>query len=381
MSKSGTSAEGARRRDILAVAAGAAAALAGPQAIAADAPPPASPAPAGPPGSAPGVKIDARMVPWPSTISPQARAFLAGAVAPDGSPFPRPRMPPADDRKAWAALKLGVTTMLMKMASRLPAPAATTETIQMGGATVYVATPKTLTSDAHAYLEIHGGGFVHGGGEFAALGGRKAAALHGVRSYSVDYRSPPEHPAPAALDDCVAVYRELLKRYKPQNIIVGGGSAGGNLTAALGLRVRDEGLPPPAALVLMTPATDMTFGGDTIETNKVVDVVLGGSNLDQLRALYIGGQDPRHPYLSPLFGDFAKGFPPTFLQSGTRDLLLSDTVRLHTALHRAGVPAELHVYEGMPHGGFWGAPEDDGVNADVARFVAAHWGRKGKGSA
>jgi monoterpene epsilon-lactone hydrolase len=210
--------------------------------------------------------------------------------------------------------------------------------------------------------------------------GRRTAALHGVRCYSVDYRAPPEHPAPAALDDCVAVYRELIKRYKPENIIVGGGSAGGNLTAALGLRVRDEGLPQPAALVLMTPAGDMTYSGDTMETNKVVDVVLGGGNLDQLRDIYVAGHDPRQPYLSPVFGDFTKGYPPTFLQSGTRDLLLSDTVRLHTAMHRAGIPAELHVYEGMPHGGFWGAPEDDGVNADVARFVAANWGRKGKGS-
>ena len=88
--------------------------------------------------------------------------------------------------------------------------------------------------------------------------------------------------------------------------------------------------------------------------------------------LYAAGADLAHPYLSPLFGDFSKGFPPTFIQAGTRDLFLSNAVRLHRALRAHALPAELHIFEGMPHGGFGGAaPEDRELNAEVARFVAA----------
>jgi acetyl esterase/lipase len=89
--------------------------------------------------------------------------------------------------------------------------------------------------------------------------------------------------------------------------------------------------------------------------------------------LYADGHDLADPYLSPLFGDFARGFPRTFLQAGTRDLFLSNTVRMHRALRRAGIAAELHVFEAMPHGGFGGAPEDDELNAEVRAFVASCW--------
>ncbi len=92
--------------------------------------------------------------------------------------------------------------------------------------------------------------------------------------------------------------------------------------------------------------------------------------------LYADGHDLAHPHLSPLFGDFAKGFPPTYLQAGTRDLFLSNAVRMHRALLRARIPVELHVFEGMPHGGFFGAPEDAELAQSVRDFVAAHWGRR-----
>ncbi len=126
----------------------------------------------------------------------------------------------------------------------------------------------------------------------------------------------------------------------------------------------------PAALVLVSPEADLTESGDTFSTNRGVDYVIV-QGVPDLIALYADGHDLEDPNLSPVFGEFT-GFPPTLLQSGTRDILLSNTVRLHRRLRAAGVDAELHVWEAMPHGGFFGAPEDDEIVVEIQRFVARH---------
>lgn len=256
-----------------------------------------------------------------------------------------------------------------------PADAAlhsTVETVTMSGVTVHIATPPVIEADDRAYLDIHGGALVIGDDWLAKHMGRVSADLHKVRSYAVDYRMPPEHPYPAALDDCITAYRELLGHYAPENIIVGGGSAGGNLAAALILRARDEGLPLPAALFLGTPQLDLTESGDSFVTNKDIDAL---EPLMPINLVYAAGADLAHPYLSPLFGDFSSGFPPTFLYSGTRDLFLSNAVRMHRSLRRANVPVELHIFEAMPHDSFLGSPEWKEMLQEKARFVAEHWGR------
>ena len=195
-----------------------------------------------------------------------------------------------------------------------------------------------------------------------------AAVRAGLQTWSVDYRMPPDHPYPAALDDCLAAYRALLDIRPPEQIVIDGSSAGGNLAAALLLRARDEGLPMPAALVLISPEADLTESGDTFKTNEGIDYVIV-QGLPDTVALYAGGHDIRDPYLSPVFGEFT-GFPPTLLQSGTRDILLSNTVRLHRRMRASRVEAELHVWEAMPHGGFFGAPEDQEVITEVRAFIA-----------
>jgi epsilon-lactone hydrolase len=157
--------------------------------------------------------------------------------------------------------------------------------------------------------------------------------------------------------------------------VVGGMSAGGNLAAATILRVRDEGLALPAGLVLLTPELDLTESGDSFETNKYADVVLVGS-LAPTIAMYAGDANLTDPYLSPLFADLTKGFPRTYLQAGTRDLFLSNTVRMHRSMRRAGVPVELHIVEGAPHGGMLGelrAPEDAEMDAEMKRFATECW--------
>jgi epsilon-lactone hydrolase len=141
---------------------------------------------------------------------------------------------------------------------------------------------------------------------------------------------PPDHPFPTAVDDCVAAYRRLLEKRRPEEVILGGASAGGNLVAATVLKARDEDLPMPAACVMISPCTDLTQDGDTWNTNEGVDTVMRGSFMPCFE-LYADGHDLRNPYLSPVYGDFTKGSPPTILTSGTRDKLLSDTVRFHRA--------------------------------------------------
>jgi acetyl esterase/lipase len=167
----------------------------------------------------------------------------------------------------------------------------------------------------------------------------------------------------------LAAYRELMQEVGPKKVVVSGTSAGGNLAAALLLRAKDEGLPMPAGALLLTPELDLTESGDSFDTLMGLDVVLTG-RLTEVNLLYADGADLAHPYVSPLFGDVA-GFPPTLLQAGTRDIFLSNAVRMHRKLRTAGVRAELHVWEGMPHAGFGGlTPEDREVSAELQAFIA-----------
>lgn len=313
--------------------------------------------------------VPARDVPPPSSVSPEARDVLAmGPVGPADYPAP-------DDVDAWRAMIAAQDEMLLSMMGpRTSGIAADVEEIDVDGAAVYAITPEGAgEDDRRVFLEIHGGALIMGGGPLCRVMGIAAAARVGARTWAVDYRMPPDHPYPTPLDDCVTAYRALLNDHRPEEIIVGGGSAGGNLAAALVLRARDEGLPLPAAAVLLTPELDLTESGDSFHTNLGVDTVLTTS-LMPANQLYAAGHDLAHPYLSPLFGDFTKGFPPTLLSTGTRDLFLSNAVRMHRALRAASVPAELQVLEAAPHGGFFGtAPEDREIDREVRRFVDDHW--------
>jgi len=322
-----------------------------------------------------GVKAGERLLPFPRSVSRTARAFLEQCVSEDGTPLNRKSLPPADDLVGWRKQIAAASAALDQMAQLWSAGlTATVETVEMANCLVHIATPGDLISEAQVYLDIHGGALVNGSGNFCKWGARRAAQTHGIRCYAVDYRMPPDHPYPAALDDCLAVYRLLVERFGPGNVAVGGASAGGNLAAALMLRARDEGLSLPASLLLLTPELDLTESGDSFEVNVPADVVLCGS-LMPANLLYAGGHDLTDPYLSPLFGDFTQGFPRTFLQAGTRDLFLSNAVRMHRALLRAGIPVELHVFEGMPHGLVFGSPEAAELEAETKRFVEAGWER------
>ena len=312
-----------------------------------------------------------RFIPVPASVSEKAQQFLAMDMF-GGDAGTRD----VDDVEGWRSMVRASDEILVaSMNARIGHLRSRIETASVDGVPVFIVIPEGVADgdDQPVYLNIHGGGFVMGGGEACRAMAQFSAAQVQLPTWSVDYRMPPDHPYPAALDDCLAAYRGLLDVREPKHIVVGGGSAGGNLAAALVLRVRDEGLPLPAALILQTPELDLTESGDTFHTNLGIDSVLTSSLADSI-ALYARDHNLLDPYLSPLFGDLVPPFPPTFLQTGTRDLFLSNTVRMHRKLRSGGVHAELHVFEAMPHGGFFGAPEDEELAEELRRFLGARIG-------
>lgn len=317
----------------------------------------------------PGIFVPARFIPTPVTISPEAQAFLSHVP-----PVEQAAMPDVSDKAGWRAYAeeadRGLAGFTAAMAKPYPAD---TVTHQLAAASLYAITPNNLSAgnENRALLYLHGGGFFMGGGQAAINAATQIAGLAQMRTFALDYRMPPDHPFPAALDDAVDAYRWLLARYKPESIALYGPSAGGNLVPACLLKARAAGLPMPAACVLHSPAADVTQSGDSYETNAIIDIVLKHRS-DNLMLLYADGHDLRDPLLSPVFGDYSGGFPPTMLTSGTRDLLLSSTVMLHRALRRAGVEAELHIWEAMTHAPFFGAPEEAELMGEHIGFLNKH---------
>jgi monoterpene epsilon-lactone hydrolase len=300
--------------------------------------------------------------PIPTTVSEQAQRFLA-------TPFTARRRDelPLDDVDGWLRQIEATDAYLVERFGGTEFPVEVRD-IEIAGVRTFLLRSHDVLDDPSTpvYLDIHGGALIAGGGEACRLMGSATAMTTGMIDWAVDYRMPPLHPYPTPLDDCMAVYRALLAQRSPEDVFVGGSSAGGNLAAALVVRAKEEGLPLPAGLVLVSPEVDLTESGDSFSTNLGIDHVLG--SLMHTNLLYAQGHDLADPHLSPLFADVT-GFPPTFLQCGTRDLFLSNTVRMHRKLRDAGVEAELHVWEAMPHGGFAGAPEDVEVRVEMRRFL------------
>ena len=245
------------------------------------------------------------------------------------------------------------------------------------GVRVYRVTPPLIAPEHvnRLFVNLHGGAFIYGNGRASLPEAAQIAAFLKIPVLAIDYRTAPDHPAPAAMDDIVAVWREVLKTHKTANIALGGTSAGGTLTLVATLRMKDLGVPLPAALFVGSPVADFSNRGDTRFINDGIDyITISWKKLVDPLALYAGSKSYDDPYISPIFGNF-KGFPPTYLIAGTRDLLLSDTVRAHQKLRQAGVEADLHVYEGIAHAAFriyQDAPECPQHYAELNAFVSRH---------
>lgn len=316
-------------------------------------------------------KIPARELPVPKTVSPELQAVI-------GAPYPAGWDDIPQDATAWKQLALqsaaaaATDIAAIKEKFRLQV-----EKTTMAGVPVFVITPPEIAPNNRNRLlvHIHGGGFVLFPGEAGAGEGMMMAAYSKCRVVSIDYRMAPDYPFPAALDDVAAVWRVLLASYEPSKMAIFGTSAGGALTLSTILRLRSIELPFPGAIAPASPCADLTWSGDTVMANAYVDnaLVSGTGWAHAATTLYAGTHDLTFPELSPIFGDF-RDFPPAILTSGTRDLILSDTVRTHRKLRQAGVHAVLQVFEGESHAQFLApfVPETKEAFDEIVGFFDAH---------
>ena len=221
-------------------------------------------------------------------------------------------------------------------------------------------------------LYLHGGGYTIGSvATHRGLVGRLAIAT-GARGLTVGYRLGPEHRFPAAVDDAMAAYRWLVRAgTAPERIVVAGDSAGGGLTVALLVALRDAGDRLPAAGVCISPWADLACTGESMKTCAAHDPMVQRGPLLEMAAQYLGGQDPRAPLASPIYADLL-GLPPLLIHVGTAETLLDDARRLADRARADGVPVEIEVWDDMIH--VWHAfspllPEADEAIARIGAWV------------
>jgi monoterpene epsilon-lactone hydrolase len=302
-----------------------------------------------------------RVIPVPKTISPEAQAMLARVVSDADTPQSLQQRREGTDRWQNGAGE----------ASKKLYPAHVEES-SLAGVPVRIITPLTIAPAKRdlVLINLHGGGFNSDSGSLTET--IPIANLAGVKVVAVLYRLAPEHPFPAALDDAVAVYKDLLKTYKPNHIGIYGTSAGAILTAEVTVKLKQLGLPLPAVTGIFSGTGDLSQPADSIAM-YALNGLSGHLSVPEPGpgdASYRASTDPKDPILSPLYADL-HGLPPTLFITSGRDLLLSGTTILHRAYLRAGVDARLVVFEALPHA-FWNnpaLPESKEADALMAKFL------------
>ncbi len=315
-----------------------------------------------------GREIPAKVIPVPDTVSPEIKKQIAAPFTATWNVIPTTAEGWREQVAAGAqAAEKAIPALLDKLQVKV-------EPTVIDGVKAFIVTPAIVSAQNKNRLlvHVHGGCFVSSPGLSGTVEAIYMAGLEHVKVISVDYRMPPDHPYPAALDDAMTVWRATTKIHDPKKMAIFGSSAGGNLTLAMVLRAKRDNLPLPAAIAPGTPMSDLTGAGDTFQTNAMLDNVLVayGVSCDKRAALYTNGHDLKDPMLSPVYGDLS-GFPPTILTSGTRDLLLSNTVRVHRKLRNAGVPSSLQVFEGQSHAQYYrdiNAPETKEAFGEIGQF-------------
>jgi epsilon-lactone hydrolase len=320
-------------------------------------------------------EVPAKTVPVPDTVSPQIQKQVAAPLTPTWNVIP-------GTAEGWKEqVNVGYVATMKGLPALREALNVKVEPLTIDGVKAYMVTPAVIAPENRNRLlvHVHGGCFVSFPGESGTVEAIYMAGFGHFKVISVDYRMPPDHPYPAGLDDAVTVWKAATKMAPPKNMAIFGSSAGGNLTLAMVLRAKQDRLPLPGAIAPGTPMADLTLAGDSFQTNAMVDNVLvaPGANCDKRAALYTQGRDLKDPLLSPVYGDMS-GFPPAILTTGTRDLLLSNTVRVHRKLRQAGVEAVLQVFEGQSHAQYYrdvSAPETKEAFEEIARFFDKHLGK------
>jgi monoterpene epsilon-lactone hydrolase len=250
--------------------------------------------------------------------------------------------------------------------------------VDAGGVRAEWITPHRADTD-RVLMYVHGGGYVIGSMEtHTRLVGHLAKSA-GCRALNLDYRLAPEHPHPAAVEDGVAAYRWLLDRgTESANIVIGGDSAGGGLTVAIALKLRDEGLPQPAGLVPISPWIDLEATGASMESKAEVDLLVDRDSLKLMTDMFLAGQDANDPLAAPLHADLT-GLAPMYIQVGGDETLLDDSTRLAANAATAGLDVRLDCFPEMQHVfqmAVGNVPEADDAVARAASWMSDHMGRR-----
>jgi monoterpene epsilon-lactone hydrolase len=260
---------------------------------------------------------------------------------------------------------------LTALEALVPDPPARTQTtrVNAGGVEAERVTRPASRPDRNV-LHLHGGAFVIGSPSiYRHITWRLASATR-ARVLSIDYRLAPEHPFPAALDDAVAAYRSLIADgADPRQMAVIGDSAGGGLAVAMLMKLRDDGMPLPAAAVVLSPWTDLALAGASVKLNADADPMVNVGELAKAAEYYLAGADPHTRYASPLYGDPA-GLPPTLIQVGSGEVLRDDAVRMADRMQAAGCRVELEIWPRMPHAWQLFAPLLPEAGRAIARIGA-----------
>ena len=309
-----------------------------------------------------------RVVPVPENLSEQARLSIAHAEPDQGPPQPLEERRKRTDE---------YTARAKEAWSKICPVTIAEQTIE--GVPVHVVTPDNMPFSSHDRLliNLHGGGFNSDSGSYTES--IPIASYTKVKVIAVLYRLAPEHPFPAAVDDAVKVYKAMLAVYQPEHIVIYGTSAGAILTAEVAVKLKQLGLPQPAALGIFSGMGDFARPGDSIAMYGLRGLA---GHLDPPEPgahdpFYLGSTDARDPVLSPIFADL-HGMPPTLFITSGRDLLLSGTANLHRAFVGAGVDARLVVFDALPHA-FWydpRLPEAIEANKMMADFFVQQLGKK-----
>jgi monoterpene epsilon-lactone hydrolase len=321
------------------------------------------------------LEVPGRTLPVPTTVSPQMQKIIGAPLRQNWNIQPKTgeEWKPVAEAGAQGTIK-NVPGMLERLKVKL-------EKTTIDGVRAFIVTPETIRPENRNRLlvHMHGGCYVLNPGEAGLPEAIFMAGFGGYKVVSVDYRMPPEAYFPAALEDGMTVLKAMQKTTDPKNVGLFGTSAGGALTLEMVLKAKQDRVPLPAAIAPGTPMSDVTKVGDTFYTNELVDNVLVSRDgfCDAGAKVYAKGHDMKDPLISPVYGDMA-GFPPTILTSGTRDLLLSNTVRVHRKLRQAGVEAVLQVFEGQSHAHYQRddtAPETKEAFGEIAAFFDKHLGK------
>lgn len=221
-------------------------------------------------------------------------------------------------------------------------------------------------------LYLHGGGYVIGSPRSHRHLAAAIAGAAGASALLLDYRLAPEHPFPAAVEDATAAYRWLLDQATaPERIVIAGDSAGGGLTVATLLALREARVPLPAGGVCISPWVDLTCSGASYATMAAADPIVRRAGVEEMARAYLGATPPRTPLASPLFADL-RGLPPLLIHVGSDEVLLDDAVQLAERAKAAGVDATLEIYDRMIHVWHWFLPMLDEAQTAVeaiGRFV------------